>query len=371
MRTMITRRSAVSVLGAGLGLGTIVGSSGLSGCGGGGSSDGGAPPSGGGNAPPTGGGLAGSMWYQSPDGKLNVSAGGVQSPVVVNQTVQREGSYPQFEVSRFGPRYLQHWHVSGGSSSESTAVIHVHEHATHATYCFVNIPGWVPVAAASPSGKYVVALRSPEFALSGFNLGSTRVVVDLMIIDISDVNNIRDIRSTRTEGRSAVYGFHWLADDRFVYMTWGDGNFGDSMYEGSVAAGSQGDRLLGTVDKQGLRIRSFNVHPDESAMLLSMFSEDGVALGVWDVYLYQLNGQRIDRITAFDQGYAGTWSPDGGHMFFKAGSESRGNCSPGPGCPDTCSSHSVSSSARSIRLADAQTLGLDKVPCYSGIMWRG
>jgi Tol biopolymer transport system component len=128
--------------------------------------------------------------------------------------------------------------------------------------------------------------------------------------------------------------------------------------------------LLGPIDKQGLRIRSFNVHPDESSMLLSMFSDDGVALGVWDVYLYQLDGQRIDRVTAFDQGYSGTWSPDGRHIFFKAGSESGANCNPALGCPETCSSHYVSSSARSIRLADAQTLELGKVPCYSEIMWR-
>jgi hypothetical protein len=369
MVTSITRRSAVSILGAGLGLGAIVGSSGLSACGGGGATDGAAPPSGGGNGGGGTSGLAGSFWYDQLD-KLYVCAGGTQEPTPVNQYLGQGEIASHFAVERTGPRYLQRSHFSGATASDWTAVLNVYEHASNQAYCFVNLAGYVAAAAVSPSGKYVAAFRSPQLSDSTFQEGSTHTIVDLIIIDISDVNNIRDIRSTRTEGRSAVYGFQWLADDRFVYMTWGDGNFGDSMFSGSVATGTQGDRLLGPVDKQGLRVRSFSVHPDESSMLVSMFSDDGVALGVWDVYLYQLNGQRIDRITAFDQGYSGAWSPDGRHIFFKAGSESRINCNPALGCPETCSSHYVSSGARSIRLADAQTLELGKVPCYSNIMWR-
>lgn len=218
-----------------------------------------------------------------------------------------------------------------------------------------------------PSGKYVVAFRSPEFSYSVFNLGSVFTIKDLMIIDISDVNNIRDIRNTRTEGASAIYCFQWLADNRFVYMTWGNGNFGDSMFSGSATAGSAGDQLLGRIDKQGSRISAFDVHPDETSMLVSMFSDDGKTLGVWDIYLYKLNGEPIDRVTAINEGYDGLWSTDASHVFFKRGSYA--GCA-GPGCVTTCSSHSAPSNLRSITLSMAQELDFDKVPCVRNIVWR-
>jgi hypothetical protein len=359
MREGVTRRSAVSALGWSAGLGAIVGG-GLLGvsCGGGGGST---NDPGGGNS---GGAPAGSFWIQLPDGNLYVVAGGTAEPVIVNRILEIDSS-SFFSVSRFGPRYLQVSHE--GATSNIRAVINVYEHADHKPYCFVNLTGYVSRAAVSPSGRYVLAIRSPEFAFSTFILGSTSAITDLMIIDISDVNNILDSRNSRTTGQAAIYAWSWLADDRFVYLTWGDGNFGDSMYMGSAAGGAAADRLLGKVDKQGLRIQGLNIHPDESSMLLSMFDNDGRSLGVWDVYSYKLTGERIDRVTAVDQGYSGIYSPDGRHIFFKYGSVN--SCST-TGCVTVCKPYYVASNLRSIGLPQAQLLDNNKLGCAWPTQWR-
>jgi hypothetical protein len=102
-------------------------------------------------------------------------------------------------------------------------------------------------------------------------------------------------------------------------------------------------------------------------MLVSMFSEDGATLGVWDIYSYKLSGERIDRVTALDDGYDGLWSPDGSRVFFKHGSYA--GCAE-PGCVTTCSSHFAPSNLRSITVSMAQELEFDKVPCVRGIAWR-
>ena len=349
----VTRRSAV------VGLGSVAALTAFKGCGGGGGGS-----SGGGGGGPTG--LPGSFWYEKADGNLYVVAGGTATPVVVNKVLgDPASSNERFSVSRNSPRYLSIGH--SGIGPDVQAVINCYEQANNGAYCHVNLAGYASAATVSPSGKYIVALRSPELAYSTFNLGRSTAIIDLIIVDISNVSNIHDIRNTRTEGQSAIYGLQWLdSDDRFVYMTWGDGNFGDSMYAGSVAGGSQGDQFLGKIDKQGLRVGSFSVHPDGSSMLVDLFSDDYI-LGVWDVYLYKTNGQAVDRMTATGKGYSGIWSPDGNSFFFKYGTS---NGCAGVGCSITCSAHYAPSTMRSATLPMVQTLDNDKVPCLYGTSWR-
>lgn len=356
MREGVTRRSVVSALGC-LGLGAIAGGRGLAVSRG----EGGATPK-----TPRDDRLAGSFWYKKGDGRLYTVAGGTGQPIAVNRIL---GNYPlsssAFVVSRFGPRYLQ---LTQTAVIPSRAVINVYDHTDHRPYCHINVEGFVVGAAVSPSGKYVMFRRSPDYPQSLFGEGPQIQIVDLVIIDISDVDNIRAVRNTRTQKGAAVYGVQWLAGDRFVYMTWGDRLYGDSLYLGSVAGGSADDRLLGRIDKQGLRIARFNVHPDESSMLLSLFDRDGSTLGVWDVYAYTLKGQPIDRVTATGQGYGGIWSPDGNYIYFQYGN---GNTCYGARCTATCSAHVIASSQRSVSLAATRELDGAKVPCFWGPAWRG
>ena len=140
------------------------------------------------------------------------------------------------------------------------------------------------------------------------------------------------------------------------------------MYSGSATGGSAGDRLLGNIDKQGLRIGSFSVRSDESLMLLSMFDQDGFTLGTWDVYAYTLTGEAIDRVTAVDKGFGGAWSPDGNHILFKYGNSAE--CSV-PGCVATCSTHVIASNQRAVGLSATQQLDDAKMPCDWAAFWRG
>jgi hypothetical protein len=168
MHTGITRRSALGVV---AGFGTVAGLVGIKGCGGGGSdssTDGGSTGGGSGS----GDTLPGSFWYQRADGTLNVVAGGTAQPVVVNKIMSLD-SASAFSVARNGPRYLQRSHISEGLARDIKAVINVYDHSNHQAYCFINLDGYVASASVSPSGKYVVAFRSPEFSYSVFNQDST------------------------------------------------------------------------------------------------------------------------------------------------------------------------------------------------------
>lgn len=372
MRTLFTRRSAV------LGLGAVASFGLMKGCGGGGGGEEPQPPAAGGSSGGGGSGsttLPGAFWY-SRSGILYKVVGGVADPVEVNRSPENSSGYWSFAVARNGPRYLQVGNF--GVGSPSNAVINCFDHATNQAYCYVNVPGYVAHAQMSPSGRYIGVLRSSELAYASYNASvPDYCVVEFMIVDVSDVNNIRVVRSDLRKGAAAVYSFQWFGDDNFVYMTWGGAINGDAMVSGTVAGGTQGDKRLGAIDKQGMKgVNSykhdrlagttFEVHPEGTSMLLSLFSDDGsLALGTWDVYLYDTSGRPIDRMTGTGVGYQPLWSPDGKYFFFQNGYRACGD----PGCGPSCSVHYATADKRMATPETVNTLDRTKLNCDYGFYW--
>jgi dipeptidyl aminopeptidase/acylaminoacyl peptidase len=220
----------------------------------------------------------------------------------------------------------------------------------------------------SPSGNYVAMLRSPNVSAARYHDGPRADnIIGLTIVDIADVNNIRDLRSAYSNGLESVRSFSWLNQDEFIYTT-----LGGKSVTGRATAGAEGDRVLGTIDRQGLKIGDIDVSPDGSQMLVKLFDQDGESQGKWDIYLFRTNGQAIGQMTATSHGFAPLWSPGGDHFMFKDGSAigCQGDCTGAPGYPSvTCSSHFAPSTSRMLTLPAAGQFDPRRIPCGLNVFW--
>ena len=344
MSSKLTRRSAVLT-----GLAALVAPPMLSNCGGGGSGGGdqGGSPS-----------ASGSLWYEEAGELFVVPDSGAGTPRSVNKVAVQRDTLFDFQVSRQSPRYIQVGTV--GAGSDVSAICYCHEHADNSTYCFINVVGYVSLARVSPTGNYVAMLRSPEVVNARYDT-SPEIIVGLTIVDISNVNSIRDIRSAFRSGDDSIRSFSWLGGDEFVYIT-----VGGSIVRGSAAGGATADRVLGVIDARGLEIGEADVSPDGARVLVRLFDGDGRTSGNWDIYLYETSGTFVGQVTDTGSSYAPLWSPDGTYLMFKDGSPLGCGVEQGPSC---CSAHLAVASSRMLTLPSAQLLDSNKLPCIYETFW--
>jgi hypothetical protein len=367
MSFVVTRRTAIA---RGLALAST--SSLLVACGGGGDDTGGGDPGGGGGGGGSGGSgtLSGALWYHdSAEGNLYVVDAGTAAPRVATKSADEANTLFEFQVSRKGPRYLNLGHVGSGSSASTRA--YCLNHADHSSYCFINVVSYVSTALVSPSGNYVAMLRSPEL----FNaLYGSDPIVGITMVEIGDPSNIRDNRSDFASGNDAVLSFRWIDDsssDDFIYIT-----VGGSIVRGSAAAGAAGDEVMGTIDKQGLVMTSnefqdnsldvMDISPDGTQMVLTLINGELVpaADNWWDLFVYDMTGKQVGRLTETKSAYGPLWSPDGRDIFFKDGHPTVNNT-----FGKTNSPHVAAASSRSLPLDSATSLDTAKVPTGWDVFW--
>jgi Tol biopolymer transport system component len=305
--------------------------------------------------------MSGSIWYEK-DGKIvKVSNGGQATPAPVADVRLPDNRISSYfpRISRKSPRYLQLGNYVVTSSQEGS-LLQVYDHASNQPYCFVNVSGFTSLAYVSPSGNYLGMRRSPEVQNDRFG-SDANSIAGLTIVDISNPNDIRAVRTEYLRDGDAVVHFAWLEGDRFLYI-----DKRGTIVTGSAGTDSTSDRVVGPLDARGMVGREFDVHPDGATMLIRMLSADGS----YDIYLYGTNGQALARMTSTGQSYAPLWSPDGNHFMFKWGSSA--GCAPVGGCAGggtTCSGFYAPASARSLGYSDAAQFDVLKVNCLNELYW--
>ena len=282
------------------------------------------------------------------------------TPAAVGKVLGASGGVSTWflRISRKSNRYLQLGHT--GATTNVTTALQCFDHASNSPYCYVDMAGFASDVRVSPSGNYISALRSPEL-LKTIDYAGPNSVVGLVIVDISDVNNIRAVREAYLSGPEAVLAFCWLDGDRFVYVS-----YDLTVVTGSASASPQQDRVIGRVDARGQGFGGFDVHPDGSTMLVKLNESDSSS----DIYLYSSTGDFLDRMTAVDQAYAPLWSPDGSHFMFKWGSSS--GCLPatcGGTSGSTCTGFYAASHSRNLEYSQATQFDGLKVPCRKETYW--
>jgi WD40-like Beta Propeller Repeat len=346
MHAGINRRSAT------LGLGAVAALTAFNGCGGGGASSGGGAGT---------SGMTGSIWYRTGDSVLMVPGGGTGAPQFVVKADGGALSSSRPQISRKSPRYLQFTYSGGTGSGEST-LLQTYDHGSNQPYCYLTVAGYVTSAFVSPSGNFIAMQRSPDIvnASTGSVVPGVENIIGLNVADISNPNSPTLIRSEFQKGPSCVLKFAWLNDDQFLYMTL-DG----TMVLGSASAGIQGDKTIGRLIDQGMRVDDMSVHPDGATMLVALYQANAVPF-VGDIYLYKTTGELIDQMTATSQGSAPRWSPDGKYFMFSHGTT--GTCN-GYSCASTCESLYAPSDLHQATLSNVQKFNRDNVPCVLQTFW--
>jgi hypothetical protein len=354
MRPKITRRSAL------IGFGALASVPAVKGCGGGGdgsSSDNRVstnPPS-----TPSASALPGSIWYVDSINRrlLKVNNGGLGEPVAVRDSRGPDARVDSWSprISRRSPRYI----LFGlyGATSDTRTVVQIYDHATNQPYCYVDAEGYSDSSLVSPSGNFVGMRRSPELVNDSMRPNATSIA-GLTIVDISNPNDIRAVRSDYLSGRDAVAQFRWLDDDRFLYVT-----KDLRIVTGAADSPPSSDRVIGSLNLQGLGGGGgIDLHPDGTTMLLQLVTagdENG------DIYLYKVTGEPIDRVTSSGQGKDATWSPDGSSFMFKYGGQ---GCTFPINC-SACTSFYAPAAVRNLAYGDAKQFDQGKVPCTQTLYW--
>jgi len=311
-------------------------------------------------------GLSGKLWFKLEEGAKYYTADANTGLETFLRS--RETSTQFYRPAPDGVQYLAHSYDTGSG----TTTVKVYNKASTTVQTGFTLSGWVTDYRFSPDGRYIGLLLSDTFENSRVSTTNPNVNRSVYIVDISDLNNPKEVPGLGDgEGDAFVSAFGWLPDNRYIYLRLKD----RALIVGSPKVAGGAEQVVGTITVPAGKALSsaLEVHPD-GTQLAVVFNWVEDALPKSDIWVTTLQGGNPERVSSSGIATLVAWSPDGNYLAVR---QDTGSACVAGGCFAHCTMQYMPRAARNyseaqaspIRVYESSTVTPETLSCRREVFW--